>query len=313
MEKMLNITQCTNREKVLYASGRLTGPAVDWWDSYTISHDAANTIRCAEFATQFRNYRIPTGLMKIKKIEFLSLKQGNMSVSEYHDKFIQLSRYAPDEVADDERKQEHFMEGLIGPLQYQLVSHTFPSFQSLLDKAIDVEHKCVQLGEMKRKAITQGQGSSSIHPHYVPPQGTPARPGGGQRLAQYTPLASPQTRQAAPTGTPMRPAGQGTVTTCFKCGEVAHYANNCPKRITNTPARSNVQGKQQTPASGKGFSISRVNQVSADAIAYGAHIAIDTFYINSIPVAILFDSGATSFLLAMSTQTSYHFKICKNP
>jgi hypothetical protein len=31
--------------------------------------------------------------MKIKKKEFLSLKQGNMSVSEYRDKFIQLSRY----------------------------------------------------------------------------------------------------------------------------------------------------------------------------------------------------------------------------
>jgi hypothetical protein len=33
MEKMLNITQCSDREKVLYASGRLTGPAADWWDS----------------------------------------------------------------------------------------------------------------------------------------------------------------------------------------------------------------------------------------------------------------------------------------
>jgi hypothetical protein len=44
--------------------------------------------------------------MKIKKKEFLSLKQGNMTVSEYRDEFIQLSRYAPKEVADDERKQE---------------------------------------------------------------------------------------------------------------------------------------------------------------------------------------------------------------
>jgi hypothetical protein len=125
--------------------------------------------------------------MKIKKKEFLSLEQGNMSVSECRDKFFQLSRYAPDEVADDERKQEHFMEGLIGPLQYQLVSHTFPSFQRLLDKAIAIEHKHVQLGEMKRKVITQGQGSSSIRPRYVPPQGTSARPGGGQRPVQYTP------------------------------------------------------------------------------------------------------------------------------
>jgi hypothetical protein len=44
-------------------------------------------------------------LIKIKK-EFPSLKQGNISVSEYRDKFIQLSRYAPEEVAEDERKQE---------------------------------------------------------------------------------------------------------------------------------------------------------------------------------------------------------------
>jgi hypothetical protein len=101
---------------VLYASGRLTGPAADWWDSYTAAHDAVDTITWAEFTTQFRNYHIPAGLMKIKKMEFLSLNQGSMSVSEYHDGFIQLSIYAPDEVVDDERKKEHFIEGLNGPL-----------------------------------------------------------------------------------------------------------------------------------------------------------------------------------------------------
>jgi hypothetical protein len=79
-----------------------------------------------------------------------------MTVSEYRDKFIQLSRYALEEVADDERKREQFLEGLIGPLQYQLMSPTFPSFQKLLNKVVALEHKCVQLGEMKRKAITQG-------------------------------------------------------------------------------------------------------------------------------------------------------------
>jgi hypothetical protein len=159
VEKMLNIAQCSNREKVLYASSRLTGPTADWWDSYTAAHDAANTITWEEFATQFRNYHIPAGLMKIKKKEFLSLKQGNMSVSEYRDKFIQLSRYALEEVADDERKHEHFMEGLNRPLQYSLVAHTFPSFQRLLDKAFAIEHKRVQLGEMKRKVSPKGRGA----------------------------------------------------------------------------------------------------------------------------------------------------------
>jgi hypothetical protein len=39
--------------------------------------------------------------MRLKKKEFLSLKQGGMSVAEYRDRFIELSRYAPEEVADD--------------------------------------------------------------------------------------------------------------------------------------------------------------------------------------------------------------------
>jgi hypothetical protein len=33
MDKMLNIAQCSDREKVLYASDRLTGLAADWWDA----------------------------------------------------------------------------------------------------------------------------------------------------------------------------------------------------------------------------------------------------------------------------------------
>jgi hypothetical protein len=77
-----------DRDKVLYASGRLIGSAADWWDAYHTAHAAVNTITWAEFSTQFRNYHIPAGLMKIKRKEFLSLKQGSMSVSEYRDKFI---------------------------------------------------------------------------------------------------------------------------------------------------------------------------------------------------------------------------------
>jgi hypothetical protein len=43
INKMLNITQCNDREKVLYASVRLEGAASDWWDAYTVAHVAADT------------------------------------------------------------------------------------------------------------------------------------------------------------------------------------------------------------------------------------------------------------------------------
>ncbi|CAO2143978.1 unnamed protein product [Urochloa humidicola] len=44
VEKMLNIAQCSDREKVLYASGCLEGTARDWWDAYTAAHANAETI-----------------------------------------------------------------------------------------------------------------------------------------------------------------------------------------------------------------------------------------------------------------------------
>ena len=48
--------------------------------------------------------------MKLK--EFMALKQGSMTIAKYRDKFIQLSRYAPTEVDEEEKRQELFMEGL---------------------------------------------------------------------------------------------------------------------------------------------------------------------------------------------------------
>jgi hypothetical protein len=101
-------------------------------------------------------------------------------------------------------------------MQYALVAHTFPSFQRLLDKALAIEHKRVQLGDLKRKAISQGQGSSSVRPRYVSPQGTPTRPG-GPRPVQYAPQGSPRTppnRQATSTGTPTRPQVQSDWALC---------------------------------------------------------------------------------------------------
>jgi hypothetical protein len=116
--------------------------------------------------------------MKIKKKDFLSLKQGGMSVAEYRDKFTELSRYATEEVAEDRKKQELFLDGLAGSLQYQLMSYPFPNFQQLVDAAILLEHKRKELGEQKRKATSSGQFGSASRPRFNPPHNTPFHFGG---------------------------------------------------------------------------------------------------------------------------------------
>jgi len=141
IERQLEIAQCDDKEKVLYAYGQLQGAALDWWDSFRFGRTEANLIAWAKFRSAFRSHHVPAGLMKLKKMEFLALEQGSMIVVEYRDKFIQLSWYAPTEVDEDEKRQELFMEGLNDGLQYQLLSHTFASFQQLVDKALVIENK----------------------------------------------------------------------------------------------------------------------------------------------------------------------------
>jgi hypothetical protein len=131
---------------VLYEAGCLEGLAADWWNVYTVAHVVPNTITWQEFKDSFHVHHILSGVIKLKQREFLALKQGNMSVNEYMDRFTQLSRYAPDEVNTDPKRKECFLDSLIGPLNYQLQSHSLPDFATLLNKAIGLENKRVEPG-----------------------------------------------------------------------------------------------------------------------------------------------------------------------
>jgi hypothetical protein len=101
--------------------------------------------------------------MIVRKEEFLALKQGPMSVSEYRDKFLQLSCYAPEDVNTDAKRQYRFLRGLVDPLHYQLMNHTFPTFQHLIDRAIMTKRKCREMEDRKRK-IGESQVESNSRP-----------------------------------------------------------------------------------------------------------------------------------------------------
>jgi hypothetical protein len=56
--------------------------------------------------------------MKLKKLEFAVLKQGGMTVNESLNSFIQLSRYAPDDINMAEKKHNVFLNGLNDDIQF---------------------------------------------------------------------------------------------------------------------------------------------------------------------------------------------------
>jgi phosphoketolase len=98
IEKKLQVVQCNNHEKVLFALHQLEGPIADCRDAYIEAHEEPKSINWQELKNSFRSHHVPLGVMKLKKKEFEDLKQGLMSMNEYVTRFTQLSRYAPDDV-----------------------------------------------------------------------------------------------------------------------------------------------------------------------------------------------------------------------
>jgi hypothetical protein len=134
-----------------------------------------------------------------------SVKASALSVSEYRDKFLQLSRYAPEDVNTDAKRQ------------YQLMNHTFPTFQHLIDRAIMTKRKRQKMEDKKRKiGGSQAESSSQTHkPTSVDQARSPASASASAPavvpeivplVAAAVPLEQPGTSPSCPSDQPEQPS-----------------------------------------------------------------------------------------------------------
>jgi hypothetical protein len=100
--------------------------------------------------------------MKLKRKEFADLKQGSMTLNEYLNAFIQLLRYATEDINTDEKKWDMFLNGLNDEIQFQLLNTDYVDFQHMVNKAIVIENKIKEMEkDGKRKMPFHGQSSES--------------------------------------------------------------------------------------------------------------------------------------------------------
>jgi hypothetical protein len=94
-----------------------------------------------------------------------------MTVNEYLNSFIQLSRYAPDDINTNEKKQDVFLNQLNDDIQFQLLNTDYADFQHMVDKAIVIENKIKEMEkDGKRKVPFSEQSSrSNVRPHFMQP------------------------------------------------------------------------------------------------------------------------------------------------
>jgi len=81
VERQLEIAQCDDHERVLYAVGQLRGSTLDWWESYPVQD--RDTLSWVQFRERFRSHHVPAGVMKTKRKEFLAFKQVNQDINSF--------------------------------------------------------------------------------------------------------------------------------------------------------------------------------------------------------------------------------------
>jgi hypothetical protein len=102
---------------------QLFGSVADWWGTYHSTHPNIEAITWNEFKAHFRTHYVPHGTLKLKKKKFLDLNQESMTVNEYMNQLIQLSRYTT-----DEKKQNTFLKDLNDKIQSQLLNTDYQDF-----------------------------------------------------------------------------------------------------------------------------------------------------------------------------------------
>ncbi|XP_062093562.1 uncharacterized protein LOC133799576 [Humulus lupulus] len=119
VEAIFDHMELNDRQRVSCAVYLLKMDARIWWDVIKQTRDL-NTMTWAEFVQAFRKYYSST-MLATKVDEFVTLVQGNLSVTDYAQKFDRLARFAPEVVPT-----ETFAEVV--------------SYAEVLDKSLEAEY-----------------------------------------------------------------------------------------------------------------------------------------------------------------------------
>ena len=143
MEKLLKALECTDSQKVRFATFKLIGEAKRWWRSTKAILEGMdierNPITWEKFKGIFYDNYFPEVIRERKEREFVDLVQGSMTVEQYAAKFIKLSCFGPHLILTKAKKASRFQKGLDERLRHHLIASGVDNYAESVKRAMRLE------------------------------------------------------------------------------------------------------------------------------------------------------------------------------
>ncbi|XP_021770266.1 uncharacterized protein LOC110734421 [Chenopodium quinoa] len=169
-DKIFTALNCLVNMRVDQAAMYLKEEVDIWW------RDNGNVIRAEAnfswetFKTKLREKFYPPFLRKQKAQEFINLQMNNMSIIEYYNKFMNLSRFVPEVVPTEELKAQRFEQGLTKQLQKDLAGKTCKTLDKVYGRASHLYglnvRSAPESGSIEEKRKDFGDSSDQAERHY---------------------------------------------------------------------------------------------------------------------------------------------------
>ena len=145
---------CTLEENLECATSLLQDEAYQWWVSVTRTVPP-ESVTWEFLLVEFRKKYVGHIYLSNMRREFHNLKQRQMSATEYHREFIQLSKYAPEMLVTEEEKCHKFEDDLNDHIRAHVTVFFHDDFSKIVTCALNVER--VKKEEYERKERRQGK------------------------------------------------------------------------------------------------------------------------------------------------------------